>query len=177
MLYHKNNDFLLLSETSNENINGMINKCWTPFGSVESLNHVWLRKPIDCSTPAFPVYHQLPELALTQVHRVSDAIQPSHPLSSSSPPIFNNSQHQGLFKWVSSSHQVAKVLELQFQHHSFQWIFRTDSFRINWLDLLAVQVTVKSLLQHHSWKASTLWHSAYFLIQLPHPYMTAGKKS
>ena len=124
------------------------------------------------STPGFPVHHQLPDLALTHIHW---AIQPSHPLSSPSPPIFNHSQHQGIFKWVSSSHQVAKILELQLQHHSFQWIFRTDSFRINWLDLLAVQVTVKSLLQHHSWKASTLWHSASFLVQLPHPYMTAGK--
>ena len=82
--------------------------------------------PMDCSTPGFPVHHQLPELAQTHVHWVSDAIQPSHPLSSLSPPAFNLSQHQGLFQWVSSSHQVAKVLELQLQHQSFQWIFRTD---------------------------------------------------
>ena len=80
--------------------------------------------PMDCSMPGFPVHHQLPELAQSHVHRVSDAIQPSHPLSSPSSPAFNLSQRQGLFKWVSSSHQVAKVLE--FQHQSFQWIFRTD---------------------------------------------------
>ena len=76
--------------------------------------------PMDCSTPGFPVLHQLPELTQTHVHRVSDTIQPSHPLSSPSPPAFNLSQHQGLFKWVSSSHQVAKVLEFQLQHQSFQ---------------------------------------------------------
>ena len=82
--------------------------------------------PMHCSTSGFPVLHHLPELAQTPVHRVSDAIQPSHPLSSPSPPAFNLSQHQGLFQWVSSLHQVAKVLELQPQHQSFQWIFRTD---------------------------------------------------
>ena len=81
--------------------------------------------PMDCGTPGFPIHHQLPELAQTHVHRVRDAIQPSHPLSSPSPPAFNL-EHQGLFQWVSSSHQVAKVLELQLQHQSFQWIFRTD---------------------------------------------------
>ena len=84
-----------------------------------------LCNPMDCSTTGFPVHHQLLELAPTHVHQVSDAIQPSHPLSSTSPAL-NLSQHQGLFKWVSSSHQVAKVLELQPQHQSFKWIFRTD---------------------------------------------------
>ena len=72
------------------------------------------------------VLHQLPELAQTHVPQVSDATQPSHPLSSPSPPAFNLSQHQGLFQWVSSLHQVAKVLEFQLQHQSFQWIFRID---------------------------------------------------
>ena len=72
--------------------------------------------PMDCSTPGFPGHHQLPELAQTNVHQVGDAIQPSHPLSSPSPPTFNLSQHQGLFKGVSSSHQLAKVLALQLQH-------------------------------------------------------------
>ena len=81
--------------------------------------------PMNCSRPGFPVHHQLLELAQTYVHRVGDAIQPSHPLSSLSPPAFNLSQHQGLFKWVNSSHQVAKVLDLQLQHQSFQRIFRT----------------------------------------------------
>ena len=88
--------------------------------------------PMDCSMPAFPVLHQLPELAQTHVHWVGDAIQPSHPLSSPSPPVFNLSQHQGLFQGVSSSHQVAKVLKFQLQHQSFQWIFRTD-FLYDWL--------------------------------------------
>ena len=81
--------------------------------------------PMDWSMPGFPVHHQLLELAQTHVHQVSDAIQPSHPLSPPS-PAFNLSQHQSLFQWVGSSHQVAKVLELQLQHQSFQWIFRTD---------------------------------------------------
>ena len=78
---------------------------------------------MDCSKPGLPVHHQLPEF--TQTH-TGDAIQPSHPLSSPSPPAFNLSQHQGLFQWITSSHQVAKVLEFQLQHQSFQWIFRTD---------------------------------------------------
>ena len=80
--------------------------------------------PMDCSMPGFPAHHHLPEFSQIHVHRVSDAIQPSHPLSSPSFPAFNLSQHQGLFQWVSSLHQVAKVLELQ--HQSFQWIFRND---------------------------------------------------
>ena len=78
------------------------------------------------SMPGLPVHPQFPESTQTHVHYVGDAIQPSHPLSSLSPPAFNLSQHQGLFQWVSSSHQVAKVLEFQLQHQSFQWIFRTD---------------------------------------------------
>ena len=78
------------------------------------------------STPGLPVHHQLPEFTQTHVHRVSDAIQSSHPLPSPSPSALNLSQHHGFFKWVSSLHQVAKVLELQLQHLSFQWIFRTD---------------------------------------------------
>ena len=81
---------------------------------------------LDCSTPGFLVHHQLPELTQTHIHRVSDAIQPSHPLSSPSPPAFNLYWHQGLFQRVSYLHQVAKVLEFQLQHQSFQWIFRAD---------------------------------------------------
>ena len=81
---------------------------------------------MNCSTPGLPVHHQLPEFTQTHVHRVSDAIQPSHPLSSPSPPPLNLSQHQSLFKWVSSLHQVAQVLELQLQHQSLQWTLRTD---------------------------------------------------
>ena len=82
--------------------------------------------PMKHSTPGLPVHHQLPEFTQTYVHWVSDAIQPSHPLLSLSPPTFNLSKHQGLFEWVSSSHQVAKVLEFQLQHQSFQWTPRTD---------------------------------------------------
>ena len=93
--------------------------------------------------------------------------QTSHPLLSPSPPAFNLSQHQGLFKWISSSNQAARVLEFQLQHQSFQWITRTD--------LPAVQGTLKSLLQHHSSKASIFWHSAFFINQLSHPYTTIGK--
>ena len=81
------------------------------FSSVQSVSSVWLCNPMNCSTPGLPVHHQLPEFTQTHVHWVSDAIQPSHPLSFPSPPTFNLFQHQGLFQWVSSSHQVAKVLE------------------------------------------------------------------
>ena len=95
--------------------------------SVQSLSHVQLCDPMDCSTSGFPAHHQLPGLAQTHVHQIFDVIQPHHPLSFLSPPTFNLSQHQGLFQWVSSSHhQVAKVLELWLQHQSFQWIFRTQ---------------------------------------------------
>ena len=125
------------------------------------------------SMPGLPVYHQLPEFTQTHVHRIRDAIQPSHPLSSPSPPAPNPSQHQGLFQWVNSSHEVAKVLEFQLQHQSFQWTPKTDPFRMDWLDLLAVQGTLKSLLQYHSSKASILRHSAFFTVQLS--CMTTGK--
>ena len=111
------------------------------------------------------------EFAQTHVPWVSDAIQPSHPLLSPSPPAPNPSQHQGLFQWVSSSHQVAKVLEFQLHHQSFQWTPGTDSFRMDWLDLLAVQKTLKNLLQHCSSKAPIFWCSAFFIVQLSYPYM------
>ena len=81
--------------------------------------------PMNCSTPGLPVHRQLPEFTQTHVHRVGNAIQPSHPLSSPSPLASNPSQHQGLFQWVNFSHEVAKVLEFQPQHQSFQWIPRT----------------------------------------------------
>ena len=92
-------------------------------------------------------------------------------LLSPSPPALNLSQHQGLFQWVGSLHQVAEVLQFQLQHHSFQWIFRVDFLEDDWFDFLAVQGT----LQHHSSKASVLWCSAFFMDQLSHPYMTSGK--
>ena len=81
---------------------------------------------MNCNRPGLPVHHQLPEFTQTRVRQVSDAIQPSHPLLSPSLPALNPSQHQGLFKWVSSSHQVAKILEFQLQHQSFQWTIRSD---------------------------------------------------
>ena len=134
-----------------------------------------LCNPKNRSTPGLPVHHQLLEFTQTHVHQVGDAIQPSHPLLSPSPPAFNLSQHQGLFQWVNSLHQVAKVMEFQLQHQSFQWTPRTDLFRMDWLDLLVVQGTLKSLLQHHSLKASILQCSAFFIVQISHPYMTTEK--
>ena len=131
--------------------------------------------PMDCSMPGLPVHHHLPELAQTHVHWVGDAIQPSHPLLSPSPPAFILSQHQGLFQWVSSLHQVAKVLEFQLQPQSFQWLFRTDFLWMDWLDLLAVQGTLESLLKHHSSEASILWCSVFFIVQVSHLDMTTGK--
>ena len=123
----------------------------------------------------FPVPHYLLEFAQTRVHRISNAIQPSHPLFPTSPPNLNLSQHQRFFQWVSSSHPVTKVLELQFQYQSFQWLFRLISFRMDWFDLLAVQGTLKSLLQHYSSEVSILQHSAFFMVQLSHSCLTTGK--
>ena len=98
---------------------------WTRFSHSVTQSCLTLCNPMDRSTPGLPVHHQLPEFTQT-LHWVGDAIQPSHPLSSPSPPAFNLSQYQGLFQWVSSLHQVAKILEFQLQHQSFQWIFKTD---------------------------------------------------
>ena len=95
------------------------------FSSVTQLGPT-LCDPMNCSTPGLPVHHQLPEFTQTHVHWVGDAIQPSHPLLSPSPPALNLSQHQGLFQWISPLHQAAKVLEFQLQHQSFQWTPRTD---------------------------------------------------
>ena len=97
-----------------------------------------------------------------------------YPLFSPSPPAFNLSQHQDLFQWVSSSHQVARVLEFQLQHQSFQWIFRTDFLWDGLVGSSCHQGTLKSLLQHHSSRASILWCSAFFIVQLSHPYMNTG---
>ena len=97
-----------------------------PFSSAQSQLCLTLCDPMECSTPGCPVHHRLPEFIQTHVHWVGNAIQPSHPLSSPFPPTFDLSQHQGLFEWVGSLHQVAKVLEFQLQHQSFQWIFSTD---------------------------------------------------
>ena len=155
--------------------NHCISSAWhiSQFSSVAQLC-LTLCEPMDCSTPGFPVHHQLPGLAQT---RVGDAIQPSHPLLSPSPLAFNLSQHQGLFKWVGSSHQVAKYWSFSFSISPSSEYSGLISFRIDWFDLLAVQGTLKSLLQHHSSKASILQHSAYFIVQPSHPHMTTGKKS
>ena len=116
-----------------------------------------------------------PEFTQTHVHRVSDAIQPSHPLSSPSPPAPNPSQPQSLFQWVSSSHQVARVSEFSFSISPSNEHPGLISFRMVWLVLLAVQGTLKSLLQHYSSKASILRCPAFFIVQLSHPHMTTGK--
>ena len=136
-----------------------------------------------------PPYHQLPESTQTHVHRVDDAIQPSHPLSSPSPPALSLSQHQGLFKWVSSL-QMSQSFQMTQMSQCIRWPkYWSFSFnispsnehpglissRMDWLDLLSVQGTLKSLLQHYSSKASILWHLAFFIVQLSHPYMTTGK--
>ena len=127
--------------------------------------------PIYCSTPSSPVLHYLPEFAQTHVHWVSDAIQPSYPLLPPSSLPFNFSQHQGLFQWVGSSHQVAKVLSFSLSISPSNEYSGLISFRIDWFDLLAVQRALKSLLQHHSSKASILQFSAFFMVQLSHPYV------
>ena len=132
-----------------------------------------LCNPMDCSTPGLPVHHQIPEFT----HWVGDAIQPSHPLPSSSPPAFNLSQHHGLFKWVSSSHQVAKLLEFQFQHQSFQWIFRTDFLwnGLVWISLLTKglsRVFSNTTVQKHQFFGSQL----SFTVQLSYSYMVIEKK-
>ena len=129
---------------------------------------------MNCRTPGLPVHHQLPEFTQTHVHWVGDATQPSHPLSSPSPAL-NLSQHQGLFKWVSSLHQVAKYWSFSFNISPSNEHPGLISFRMDYLDLLAVQGTLKSLLQHHSSKASIPRLSAFFIVQLSNPYMTTGK--
>ena len=129
--------FLHFPSTNNFSLKALTVLCTYPvvnffstmqISSVQPLSCVRLCYTMDCSMPGLPVHHHFPELTQTPVHRVGDAIQPSHPPSSPSPPAINLSQHQGLFKWVSSSHKVAKGLEFQLQHQSFQWIFRTDFF-------------------------------------------------
>ena len=128
-----------------------------------------------CSMPGLTVHHQLTEFTQTHDHWVGDAILPPYPLSSPSPPTINLPQHQGLFKWVNSSHQVAKYWSFSFSISPSNEYSGLISFRMDWLDLLAVQGTLKSLLQHHSSKASILRCSAFFTVQLSHPYMTTGK--
>ena len=122
------------------------------------------------SMPGLPANHQLPESTQTHVHCVSDGIQQCHPLSSSSPPALNLSQHQGLFKWVWPKYWSFSFNISPSNEHPGLIFFRMD-----WLDILKVQVTLKGLLQHHSTKASILQCSAFFIVHLSHPYMTTGK--
>ena len=144
------------------------------FSSVAQLC-LTLCDPMDCSTPGFPVHHQLPELTETHVHQVSDAIQPSHPLSSPSSSAFSLSQHQGLFQWVIPCIRWSKYWSCSFSIRPSSEYSGLIPFRIDQFDLLAVQRTLKSLHQHHSSKASVFRSSAFFMIQLSHPYMTTGK--
>ena len=142
---------------------------------VQSLSHVWLFETSwTAAHQAYLSFKHLLEFAQTHVHWVSDAINHLILCHPPSPPTFNLSEHRGLFQWFGSSRQMAKVLEL-LQHQSFSEYSGLISFRIDWFDLPAVQGTLKSLLQHHSSKASILQHSAFFIVQLSHPYMPTRK--
>ena len=126
---------------------------------------------MECSTPGFPVHHQLLELAHTHVHQpstISSSIIPSS-------PTLNLSEHQSLFQWVRSHIRCPKYWSFSFSISPFNEYSGLISFRMDWLDLLAVQGALKSLLQHHSSKASILWPSAFLIVQLSHPYTTNGK--
>ena len=129
---------------------------------------------MDCSMPGFSIYHQLPELTQTHVHWVSDTIQPSHFLLSPSSPTFNLSHHQGLFQSILCV-RWPKCWSFSSSISPFNEYSGLISFRTDWLDLFAVQGTLKSLLQHHSSKASILQCSAFLIVQLSHTYMTTGK--
>ena len=123
----------------------------------QSLSHVWLWNPVDCSTSGFLFLHYLPEFAQTHVHWVSDAIQPSHPLLPSSPTALNLSQHQGLFQWIDSLRQVAKGLELQLQHQSFQWIFKSQ-FPLGWTGWISLEPKGLSGV----FSNTTVWRHLFF---------------
>ena len=129
-----------------------------------------LCNPMNRSTPRLPVHHQFLEFTQTHIHQVSDAIQPSHPLSSPSPLAPNPSQHQSLFHESTLRMRWPKYWSFSFSIIPSKEHPGLISFRMDWLDLLAVQGTLKSLLQHHSSKASILQHSAFFIVLLSHPY-------
>ena len=151
-------------------------KCWKGNTvAVQSFSRVWLCNPMDCSTPGFPALHHLPELAQTHVHRLGDAIQLSHPLS---PPLLLPS----IFPRIRgfSNELVLPIRWPKYWSFSFNISLSNEysgliSFEMDWFDLLAVQGPLKSLLRHHSSKASLLRRSAFFTVQLSHPYMTSGK--
>ena len=148
--------------------------CTVQFSSV-SLSCLTLCDPMNHSMPGLPVHHQLLESTQTHFHCFGGDIQPSHPLPSPSRPALDLSQSQGLFKRVSSSHEVAKVLGFSFNISPSNEHPGLISFRMDQFDLLAVQGTLKSLLQHHSSKASILLCSPFLIVQLSHSYMTTGK--
>ena len=146
--------------------------------TVQLLSHVWHSATPETTTCqsslSFTDLLNSCSWNLLKLMFIESVNQPSHPLSSPSPPAFNLSQNLGFFQWVSSSHQVAKVLELQLQHQPSNEYSGLISFKTGWFDLLAVQRTLKRLLQYHSLKASILWLSAFFMVPLSHPYMTIG---
>ena len=130
---------------------------------------------MNCNTPGLPVHHQLPEFIQIHVHQVDDAIQPSHPLLSPSPPTPNPSQQEGLSSESTLCIRWPKYWSFSFSinpSNVHTWLI---SFRMDWLNHLAVQGTLRNLLQHHSSKASILQRSTFFIVQLSHPYMTTGK--
>ena len=141
------------------------------FSSVAQLC-LTLCDPMDCSTSGFPVHYQLLELTQTHVHQGSDAIQPSHPLSSPSPPAFSFSQYQGFSSESALCIRWQKYWSFSFSISPSNEHSGLISFRMDWLDLLEVQGTLKSPLQHHSSKASNFWHTSLFIVQLSYPYMT-----
>ena len=139
--------------------------CSVQFSSVTH-SCATLCNPMNGSKPGLPVHHQLPDSNQTHIHWVGVTIQSSHPLSYTSPPALNLSQHHGLFQWVSFSHQVIKDWSFSFNISPSNEYPGLIFFRMDWLDLLAVQGTLKNLLQHHSSKASILQCSAFFIVQL-----------
>ena len=146
-------------------------KLWVQFSSVAQ-SCLALCDSMNRSTPGLPVYHHLPEFTQTHIHWVGDAIQPPHPLSSPSPPASNPSQHQSLFQWVNSSHEVdqstgVSALASFLPKNTQGW------FSLGWTDWISLQSKglLKSLLQHHSSKASILRCSAFFTVQISHPYI------
>ena len=153
----------------NHNYNSFLKYPSVQFSSVAQSCST-LCNPMNRSTPGLPVHHQLPEFTQTHVHQVGDAIKPSHPLSPPIPPSIS----------VVSNESALHIMWPKYWSFSFSISPSSEhpgliSFRMDWLDLLAVQGTLKSLLQHHSSKATILWRSAFFTVQLSHPYMTTGK--
>ena len=168
-------NFYFSHDLHNEAISLQLLSCFIFQFSLVTQSCLTVCNPMDRRMPGLPVHHQLLESTHTHVDWVSDAIQPFHSLSPPSLPTVKLSQHQGLFKWVNSPHQVTKGWSFSFKISLNNEHPGLISFRMDWLDLLAVQGTLKSLLQHHSSKAAILWCTAFFIAQLSHSYMTTGK--